>query len=406
MGATDTTTIVVQHAPNEIGSVGYSFNAQRRREVLDELASFFRGAAGGAILPGDSVSISQTAGETAAQATGTISLSSFVAGDGVLVEGVLFVGIANTDPGPNQFLIGANDTATAVNLAAQINASKDARISGVLSATSASAVVTVTSIGSSRVANSISLSSIGAVGLGNVAYSSSSGAQTVVLNGVTVYNATGASDAANAAAAAAAINSSANALVQNLFVANTGTSTHAATCYIYSLAPGVFGNTATLSVTGTGATASGARLTGAAAGHGGGTQAAGTVTISSGSGTISAIINGITISVTWTTSDNNTATLLATAINSSTNALVQGVVYANSANNVCTISADASGPAGNQTTLSATGTGATASGARLTGGAGPTVATVAGGTPIPGPVPSVMLHNGVGGEQAQTLYQF
>lgn len=96
----------------------------------------------------------------------------------------------------------------------------------------------------------------------------------------------------------------------------------------------------------------------------------GTVTISSGSGTITAIINGVSIAITWATSDTNSAALLAAAINASTNALVTGLVSATSALGVVTITGigSAASKAGNAITLSATGTGATASVSRLAGG--------------------------------------
>ena len=96
--------------------------------------------------------------------------------------------------------------------------------------------------------------------------------------------------------------------------------------------------------------------------------ATGTVTLSGGSGTITATINGVAIAITWATSDTNSASLLAAAINASTNALVQNIVTATSAAGVVTISAVVPGVVGNCVTLAASGTGATASGARLTGG--------------------------------------
>lgn len=98
--------------------------------------------------------------------------------------------------------------------------------------------------------------------------------------------------------------------------------------------------------------------------------ASGTVTIASGSGSIAAVINGVSIAVTWATSDTATATALAAAINASSNALVQYLVSATSSAGVVTIAALQKGITGNCITLAATGTGATASGARLTGGAG------------------------------------
>lgn len=94
----------------------------------------------------------------------------------------------------------------------------------------------------------------------------------------------------------------------------------------------------------------------------------GTVTIASGSGTITATINGVAIAITWATSDTNSAALLAAAIIASTNALVAPFVTATSALGVVTITFLRAGVDGNTVTLAASGTGATASGARLTGG--------------------------------------
>lgn len=96
--------------------------------------------------------------------------------------------------------------------------------------------------------------------------------------------------------------------------------------------------------------------------------ATGTVTISSGSGSITATINGVATSVTWATSDTATATALAAAINASSNALIANVVTASSSAGVVTVTASVPGVTGNCITLAASGTGATASGARLTGG--------------------------------------
>lgn len=104
--------------------------------------------------------------------------------------------------------------------------------------------------------------------------------------------------------------------------------------------------------------------------------ASGTVTISGGSGSITATINGVGTSVSWGTSDTATATALAAAINAATNDLVEFHVSATSAAGVVTITAKAPGQWGNAITLAASGTGATASGARLTGGAGCDVSAV------------------------------
>ena len=102
-------------------------------------------------------------------------------------------------------------------------------------------------------------------------------------------------------------------------------------------------------------------------------SASGTVTLATGSsGTYTATINGVAVTVTYASSLSNTATLLAAAINASTNALVQYFVQAVAVGPVVTIVALQPGITGNAITLAASasvGT-ATASGARLTGGTG------------------------------------
>jgi phage tail sheath gpL-like len=98
------------------------------------------------------------------------------------------------------------------------------------------------------------------------------------------------------------------------------------------------------------------------------TKASGTITLSSGTGTITATINGVAIAITWATSDTNSAALLATAINASVNVLVADIVTATSAAGVVTIESIRAGLCGNTITIAATGTGATASGVRLTSG--------------------------------------
>lgn len=104
-------------------------------------------------------------------------------------------------------------------------------------------------------------------------------------------------------------------------------------------------------------------------------QASGTVTLSSASGAITITINGVTAaSETWATSDAATATALAADINASTDALVQHFVTASAAAGVVTITATQKSKWGNAITLAASGTGTTASGARLTGGLGGNVA--------------------------------
>lgn len=97
--------------------------------------------------------------------------------------------------------------------------------------------------------------------------------------------------------------------------------------------------------------------------------ATGTLTLSGASGTVGGTINGVTVTVTAAGGDAATAGLIAAAINASANPLVSQFVTASAAGAVVTLTAKMAGPSGNAVTLAASGTGVTASGARLTGGA-------------------------------------
>lgn len=98
-------------------------------------------------------------------------------------------------------------------------------------------------------------------------------------------------------------------------------------------------------------------------------QAAGTYTLSSASGTITATINGVGVAVTASGGDTNTASLLAAAINASSDALVAGQVTASASGAVVTVTAVRGGICGNTQTTAASGTGLTADQTRLAGGA-------------------------------------
>lgn len=80
--------------------------------------------------------------QEATRASGTFTLTSVVATDASSINGVTFTAVASGATG-NQFNVGANDTETAVNLAASINASVTALVAGYVTATSATTVVTV-----------------------------------------------------------------------------------------------------------------------------------------------------------------------------------------------------------------------------------------------------------------------
>ena len=99
--------------------------------------------------------------------------------------------------------------------------------------------------------------------------------------------------------------------------------------------------------------------------------ASGTWTSASGNGTMNCVISGVTIAITYATSDAHAADLMKAAINASVDAHIAGVVVAtrvDPTDGIVTITAVQKGLTGNAITSTASGTGATAEQARLSGG--------------------------------------
>jgi hypothetical protein len=67
------------------------------------------------------------------------------------------------------------------------------------------------------------------------------------------------------------------------------------------------------------------------------------VVLSSGSGTVGAVINGVSLTATWASSDAASSTLIAAAIRASSNALVQGLVGASNLGATITLASVAAG---------------------------------------------------------------
>lgn len=97
-------------------------------------------------------------------------------------------------------------------------------------------------------------------------------------------------------------------------------------------------------------------------------RASGTLTLSTASGTVGGVINGVSVTVAASGGDTATAAAIAAAINASANALVNQHVEATSSAAVVTIRSKRQDASGNAITLAASGTGVTASSARLAGG--------------------------------------
>lgn len=326
--------------------------------------------------------------DTAVAATGTITLASCAAGTVILVNGVPFTakGSAATT-GNNEFDVSGADSADATALAAAINASATAGVAGVLTASANSATVTVTSSLPGLAGNAIKIENLGVVATATITCAGVDDADTVTINGVTltakttVTDATaqwavGATDAATATNLAALINSTATSA---LITKHVRALARSAVVHLFAKYGGKGGNAITLaSSDGTDLAVTGARLTGGTIAQWEGAQASATITISGADGgAYVATVNGVACNATGTNgNDTTTATSIAAAINSSTDALVQGLVHATSASGVVTVSAVHGGHQGNAITLAASGTGATASATRLGSGAVPTTAVV------------------------------
>jgi len=94
---------------------------------------------------------------TAVAASGTATFSGAgTAGDTVTIAGQAFTAVAS-GAGNNQWNVGASASASAINLAAAINASTTASFAGIASAAAVAAVVTITARIPGNVGNQITL---------------------------------------------------------------------------------------------------------------------------------------------------------------------------------------------------------------------------------------------------------
>jgi hypothetical protein len=105
----------------------------------------------------------------AIQATGDFTLSTCVATDTAVINGVSFECV-NSGATGNQFNKGATDGLSAAALAAKINASATALVSGYVTATSASGVsdgtVTVTAVRAGKAPNGFTTTATGGISAG------------------------------------------------------------------------------------------------------------------------------------------------------------------------------------------------------------------------------------------------
>lgn len=121
------------------------------RDVALALSNYFAAMAGG--WKKATVEL----GRSAASATGTITFSGVgAADDTVLINGVTFTAKASGATG-NEWNVGASATLSAAALAAAINASATALVSGHVTASAASGVVTITAKDPGVLGNAITI---------------------------------------------------------------------------------------------------------------------------------------------------------------------------------------------------------------------------------------------------------
>lgn len=189
---------------------------------------------------------------TQRHATATVTLTSIAANETVTVNGVVFTAVNGGTPTAVQFDMSGNDAADATALAAAVNASTHASISGILTATASSNVVTFRAVATGTSGNSLTLASSTETVSGATF---SGGAATTT----STFDYTG-TNTQTGAYLAAAINSHATTSVQFSASAAAGVVT------ITSLVPGVIGNALSL------ASSNGTRLAVSAANLSGGTD--------------------------------------------------------------------------------------------------------------------------------------
>lgn len=90
-------------------------------------------------------------------ATGTVTFSSLANNDTVTVNARIYTAKTSGAAGLQQFNLGANDTAAAVNFAAIVNADTSTQIKGVVTASPAAAVTTITAVVPGNTGNACTL---------------------------------------------------------------------------------------------------------------------------------------------------------------------------------------------------------------------------------------------------------
>lgn len=146
------TTITITHAKETIGTIQNKLlkPASKPKEEADAIRNYANSIAGG---DRDAKLAVQVNSGDAVAAHGTITLSSFVATNTLTVANQTFTCESSGASGNNQFNVGGTDTLSAAAAVVAINAHPN--LKPYITATSALAVITITSLIPGEIGNSI-----------------------------------------------------------------------------------------------------------------------------------------------------------------------------------------------------------------------------------------------------------
>lgn len=149
-GRDDATLKRIFESPGQSAKYGIA------QKAADFITSLSTGTERGPVGAAPSIAIS-IEGQAVA-ASGEFALDTVIATDAISINGVSFTCVASGATG-NQFNVGADDEETAVNLAAAINASVTALVTGVVTAEADGTDVIVTAVQKGLGGNAITIAS-------------------------------------------------------------------------------------------------------------------------------------------------------------------------------------------------------------------------------------------------------
>lgn len=364
--------LVWEHADPLTGTAsGRKEVARQVINALEAATSGSRKAGGFDLFPNGTVGVA---------ASGTITLATCLTGTEIEVNGVKFRAITSGTPtiANGEFVISGTDTADATSLVAAINGSTNAAIAGLMVATSALGVVTVTATQKGALGNGISIKTNGVVAKGTVTVASITANDTVTINGTALTSKQ--QRATGTLTAATAVAGNTFSINGNTFVGKAGASTLGSAHFSIDTSDTATGTDivaqinafAPLSGVVTATNAAGVvTVRAVVAGTGGNSIAlAGTATVLAASA--AALSAGIAVAnneFEAIGTDTQIAADLVRAIGVSSTALVSSHVSATNQAGVVTLWANYAGTPGNQMTLASSNGGRLAvSAARLAGG--------------------------------------